>query len=672
MDDDAGAGTSSSKEKASPEVDLSKHDNEDSVGDSYSDVGPSDSASSEGNILHTAVATVHQKSNSRKLKIRGRLRRKPSRKKFTRYDHELASVIKGIKPNVDHAINIPLRDSLVNQTQWTSTEKEQFFTALSTKGLNEVRAIAFSIESKSLSEVHEYLELLRQGLHELNLHGRRRLLSMAHQIPAAIELSGDCVRALNRAADVISLKHEEQLVSREEALFGGLNVLDYGVAEAYDRSDTEEGNEGMGASSLNPMVVFRLKNFIELSTRVFMNSSIKEENWESYVPEGGSPSIMYSAFSEFLNLTVSALKRLMQSAMFFAMSRLRATDRSRSIHLRKVRRRDVIAAVKTLNLQPDSQVFWTHAACRSNVEVYEKVKYGRGVGQRLDQQTIERRLQGMVRGDVDTKSSSVIKSKQFQTSRSQNPGSDSESDLAFADPDLVDIDSSNDGETLDESAQDLQEEATQAGDLSSDADTAADQVDDYTEAIDRHDSRTEEGALWALLTRGHSEMKNIPKGAEIPKRPKAVPKDKDDQSSWRDWVEYHRSWEEYGILPSEKKFERNRRRRVRETSPFVTNKRRRNSRQEHLQETQKVEETITGRDTDGFETTESSSGNEAAHEDRMTNDTNINPSDPLEADMRNIRDRSSSHEVEESSQYLSFPDDESPQGPVMESPMGSK
>ncbi|KAJ4987016.1 hypothetical protein SVAN01_07432, partial [Stagonosporopsis vannaccii] len=126
------------------------------------------------------------------------------------------------------------------------------------------------------------------------------------------------------------------------------------------------------ASLLHP------ENMLLLSRHLFMNRSpdlpSPWPHWSAYasdhVPE---PSMMRSAFNDLHTLAVSLTKRLMQTAMMQATSRLRAQRRRTNKGVMPfVKTRDVLSAIDVLGLERNGRARWIGVARRCNLRVFDE------------------------------------------------------------------------------------------------------------------------------------------------------------------------------------------------------------------------------------------------------------------------------------------------------------
>jgi RNA polymerase I-specific transcription initiation factor RRN5 len=262
----------------------------------------------------------------------------------------------------------------IGVTTWSSTEKEIFFTALSRLGKDDIRGIALRIGSKSELEVQEYIRLLYQGMVEEKLSNPRWQLLDLTDFPAALHISQEGCDMLEKAADGLAFRqnrHEEQV---EESKWGSSWLLTLDVNHWVEGRLREKDGDDDIKKILPAITLLNLRNWLELSTKVFMNPAAprEAENWRSLVDSDTDeePAIRATAFEDFYHLTVSVTRRLVSATIFCTMSRLRAMDPKNFNRSEIVRRADVEAAINSLGLEANSEKFWIGCPRRCNLAVH--------------------------------------------------------------------------------------------------------------------------------------------------------------------------------------------------------------------------------------------------------------------------------------------------------------
>lgn len=444
-------------------------------------------------------------------------------------------IVKG--PPVAEADLLPM--SQIGFTQWSSYEKETFFTTLAKRGRFDLSRIAAAIGTKSELEVHVYYQLLHKATAENHLDGPLHQTVEMYEIPGAFEVSQDCSAELELNADALSVlqqKEEEKVERKNYEKSWLLNERTLRLATQRQRPAKSDETEVLNA--LAQAEILRLKGFLDLSKSVFMNSSLAEDNWRSYCERKETPSILQSAFLDFHKLAISVTKRLIQSTLFFAMSRIRATTSSSYRPKKRVRLRDVSAALNVLGMKHNSQSFWIEVARRCNLAVYDKVKGPNSIHEELSYDEIEKRLgrSGEVDGQrvkYSPKPNEIAAT--FETTP-LSPDTDHDKFLSesISNSSFDPAGSSEEDESLQLSSQD--------GDRSHNQKTAEEDQDLYVEAVDMRGSQREELRLWKLLGRD-PPVDVILEEIELPVRPRPERKTIDDLDDWSSWVDYSPEWE---------------------------------------------------------------------------------------------------------------------------------
>ena len=458
------------------------------------------------------------------------------------------STVLEIASNKPLETNDLLQESQIGVTVWSPKEKEAFFRSLARRGRQDIRGIATDIGSKSESEVYVYSDLLCKAAANQQIYEPRKTLLDTSKLEAALEVGEDCCAALNLAAEALSGLQQIEEERSERKRHKDLALLTPRVARWVERGivgpegGTDEVSQQIPAASL-----LNLANFLALSKRFFMNSVVAENNWRSYsARKSKSPSMMYTAFSDFHALSISITQRLVQSSLLMAVSRLRAVSASGHKPRSHVRRRDVIAALNVLGMKINAKSFWARAARRCKLRVYDKVRHRQVFGKRYSYMEVERILS----------SSPEMTAKGASPSMSRRGRALPESSASASERSV--------------SSDSILIEADGSGALSNDADLSAtpsdstneqdhsqegrDQVQDaYAEARDQQASRNEERQLWKMLGEDPTEEVE-PVHVEQPKGPFPTGRDNEDLSDWMDWVDYAGIWETHETLISRSSF----------------------------------------------------------------------------------------------------------------------
>ena len=436
-----------------------------------------------------------------------------------------------------------MMSSQIGTTWWSSEEKSIFFDCLAKKGRNDLLGIATAIGTKTELEVHVYLQLLQKSLVEEHLEGHLRPLCDTLAIPGAFEVSQSCCAELELAADVLAALQEQEDQKLERKKQEKLWLLNTKIARwvAHCHRDGEKGENEI-RTCLPAAELLDLKSFLKLSTNMFMNSRVPENNWRYYRTGRAKPSIMYTAFSDFHRLAVSITKRLIQSALFLALSRLRAAPVRKIKPQRAVRRQDVAAALDILDMSHNARDFWVGAARRSKLNVCNSAK-GRGfINEPLTFEDIEKALSQSFHG-VRCKLATREHDDLTAASQATMQLDESDKDISgYETKSATNSTPSNNGNslpTLKKSSERQHNTQMIQDNPSDDGDNDA-----YAEALDKKASQYEEQRLWRLL--GKEPPDSIkPDGLKIPKAQAEKSKTADDLEDWRFWVNYVPEWETY-------------------------------------------------------------------------------------------------------------------------------
>ncbi|MCJ1378942.1 hypothetical protein MMC17_002041 [Xylographa soralifera] len=437
-----------------------------------------------------------------------------------------------------------LRPSQYGLTLWSSLEKEDLFMGIERRGMDDLRGIAESIGSKSEPEVYAYVELLKQATRVHHLYEPRPQPVGLYQVPAAYEIESECVAALDSMADTYLRKEKQLEEAREEEKHGSFWLLD-------DESAAQLESSNLGDTSADPMTdntdlrlaieLLDLQSLLKVSSHVFMNSSIPEDNWRQFVEEGQAPCLFASAFCDLHELVVGLTKRLISSALFFAMSRLRCSRSSNYHHANYVRKADVMAALDVLGLPHDADEFWIGSARRCKLDVYEHPKAKNNSADRLNYEEVEGYLRQPRSRSV---SLSRVSSNRSTRKRGLEDTTELSTDAESVESDADEIASSQNvhgtAEEFPEDAMTIETELDQ--EAASIRESSQDSQEMYAETVDLKQGQREERQLWAILnkqmssnTRNHSERPH--------KRPKISRKSEQELRDWRASVEYKGEWE---------------------------------------------------------------------------------------------------------------------------------
>ncbi|KAL6719899.1 hypothetical protein ACLMJK_001820 [Lecanora helva] len=451
-------------------------------------------------------------------------------------------------------LDTSLASSQIGISVWSPEEKERLFRSLVSRGRHDVKAIAADVDTKSQPEVMIFLQKLQKVASEEQIYvPDRKSLPKIRDIDAAFEISEDCCASLDRVAEALSSLQEREEEKAERKKHGRFSHLTDSIAKmVHQRLGAGEQGEIEVAKMLPAAVLLNLKTFLDLSRRLFMNSSVMENNWRSYVERLRRPSILYTAFSDFHNLVLSVTKRLVQTSLFCAMSRRRAAEASKHHKSgRHVKRDDVLAAFDILGMQKNSMMTWARVARKCKLQVYDNVRHRQISGRRYCYDEVEEILSSRQPRSRSRSRSRLAHPPSIAASPRSDTGSGGDIKHSSPAPSSVE---DNDPQT-DSSNGDL---PTTDIELSYEEEVYENAHDSYTEALDQRAGQAEERRLWELLGEDPVAMMGN-KGVQVPKAPATELKSKDDLDDWKDWVDYAAEWETFEAPISTLSFKENRR-----------------------------------------------------------------------------------------------------------------
>ena len=477
--------------------------------------------------------------------------------------------------STDAATDSSLFPSQHGVTFWSSDEKQILFSSIARRGRHDIGRIAADLKTKSEPEVWTFMQEIQHAATEEQIYEMAsRKLPKPYDIPAAFEIGDECCKDLDLAAEALSdLQYKEEArMEREE--YSDFPLLTSRIGKwANLKMKAGEAGEEEVRCRLSPAILLDLKVFLALSKRFFMNSSVPENNWRSYTEQREYPSMMYSAFLDFHTLVLSITRRLVQSSLLLAMSRLRALDASGQYDSRRyVRQGDVSAALNILGLEPDGRKTWIGAARKCRLRVYENVRHLQASGIKYgydDVEEILRTEQARPRGRSGSRHRATCNA-------SSSPPAANPSDTSLEKTDVSDYSvssstdddksSSNDDSSNGNSNNSSNDSSIDGYSTSGQADKQARKRelleksrDTYADILDQHASRDEERRLWDLLGED-PDAKMEGKNQPLPKAPGAERKDRDDLVDWSTRLNYAAEWEQYETPVPANSFIANRRR----------------------------------------------------------------------------------------------------------------
>ncbi|KAK6957875.1 hypothetical protein Daesc_000664 [Daldinia eschscholtzii] len=336
--------------------------------------------------------------------------------------------------------SLDLAPAQVGVVSWTPSEKQAFFSALGRLGRDDIAGIAARVGTKSPLEIRQYLVLLDEAERARRENdGKRHRALRPVDVPAAVELSTELCAALEQAADGIALRCDKYEAALEQKRWQGRWLVTTQLARVLEHQQRASSNRSNDVTAetndLPPFAeLFALRNWLQLSERIFMNSSVVPDgNWRGISEE--PPSIRATALADFHSLVLSVTRRLVSATLYVASSRVRvkrAGDRrNRTSDLVKVK--DVQAAVASVGMAENSRQFWARAARRLRLDVYDDEQDDRKeeISGMTDQEYLSGR-EGDDHEDLDTETEDIIESNVGEEDEERN--APSEIDNNEADP----------------------------------------------------------------------------------------------------------------------------------------------------------------------------------------------------------------------------------------------
>ena len=380
--------------------------------ENHSEAGEEESSTDHGRevvIPHGLENSLHTNTTSRHSDFKGSRRKRATETKEERWQrlqsHYNDQYLNLLNESSSDAIDGAQDDfdcTQIGLTSWSASEKERLFRALSRNSKVNVRGIATSIQSKSELETYNYLRLLEEEATNRHLFAEEVHNAGHADISAATEVSIECEAMLEKAADALTVYQDRF----DQALGGRVHhdgwLVDRVQAEAYDQlvdaaedDDHSSDDNALRNRRIPAEGLFRLSSWLSLTERVFMNSdpSRNDNNWSIHAAEDEVPAITQGAISDLYHLALYKLRKVMQTSIFCAESRIRSTTDHGYTVKALVKEEDVASAINLLGLTEDRSQFWLCLARRNHLKVvYDHRKKGQSRKKRLRYDEIERML----------------------------------------------------------------------------------------------------------------------------------------------------------------------------------------------------------------------------------------------------------------------------------------
>ena len=453
--------------------------------------------------------------------------------------------------------------SQIGGVTWEAHEKVRFHEALPRVGRHDLPVLQQRIGSKSELEVKSYLDHLRNAEADRQLFEKQTKNISKSEIPAAIEIGPDCEAHLEQAADALAAFQEQYDHAFGQQETSQPFVVDYDVASRLDARTEESLNADDGSDTdgdvahSDPHELFNLLTFIELSNNFYMHGSrsTHNDNWRAIAEEGESPAMTQQVILEFYELVVNLVRRHVQTTLFLAQSRHRASTTRHQTPARVVLEDDVQAALTVLKSKSDLWEYWTKLPRRFGFRVVSgSHRKGDRIKSVLTYDEIEATL--AVRRYAGRRRSLSVTSKASTASSAE---SDEASSIAS---ELESASEDTDSEhTVDEIPAHRRDEQREEGTSSNEEETSTqeasaslrippnkrkrlleEELDQYLEDADQQARQEDEARLLSLLDVEESSLIKQ-ESIELGSRPKVPRKSVEEVAIWEPF--YQAEWESH-------------------------------------------------------------------------------------------------------------------------------
>ncbi|CAG7946993.1 unnamed protein product [Penicillium nalgiovense] len=466
---------------------------------------------------------------------------------------------------------------------WTPTEKEVFFNGLDRKGKGGIKELAAAIGTKSEPEVMEYIRLLHKALeaqYSSDVHLER--MPVLSDVPAATEVSQECCGLLEEYADVLSLKESLLDAQAGTKQHGDHWIITRAHAHGLENLENEDGSARGDLRLASDLL--NLPYWVRLSYCLFMNFGGKqvENNWWNLAKRqdlitayGHTPSMTADTAVDFYSLAVSVTRRLVQSSLFFAMSRLRSSNRSGNDRKGYVRTQDVRAAIEVLNMKHCRPNFVDIA--RRNETVLEDINNRKGwvptvftyeeAEEIIDKHEWTRyRKDGTMYNENDEEDSEDHDITDDDIEGDNDIGSDDDMEMEVnkpeaepeptpepepeeeSDPEFESEPDSEPGD-IDDDPLNMRESSEPTAPVAPTDELEIDPEEEQADIADQNASHREQANFLKLMEQPvPSVLDESMKAEEVEDETKQLPERRmrEDVSNWRDRTVYRSDWEEYG------------------------------------------------------------------------------------------------------------------------------
>lgn len=483
------------------------------------------------------------------------------------------------EPVDEESLSDDLVSTQLGAVLWEATEKARLFNAISRHGRHDLQAISNLIESKSEVEVKAYLDHLRERETEQQLFADQAKNISHAEIPAAVEVGPECESLLDQAAEALEAfqeQYDSAVGQRDHQLW----LVDSVVAAEWDHkidqleavrhaSDEETADE-VERPPLS-LGLFHLSRFLTLSERLFMNQGHDgAETWHSLAEERQRPAVTMNAFADLYNLIANFTRKLVQTSLFIAKSRIKSSASLPHEPGRLVKSEDVSAALNVLDLKRNSMEFWAGVARRNGLSIVQGA-HKKGINDHaiISYDEVEARLSVVTPAGPLSSTSSEDSSHMQDTWSEVSDEDDNDTDerhspILPADESMSSANASTSSEDASEVEEEEGDGEVQARHMPGDEPSVSiprqnkspdleQEQDEYLERLDQNARRQEEARLLQALGLEYKGKFEEDTTTGLGKRPRVPRKTLEESHGWS--VLYQAEWERPGGILSAEAFE---------------------------------------------------------------------------------------------------------------------
>ncbi|KAL2395186.1 hypothetical protein ABEF93_001611 [Exophiala dermatitidis] len=486
------------------------------------------------------------------------------------YDDHYLELFRMDTEGSEDVLGTELPATQLGASTWDPAEKAALFKGLCRNGRRNLQAISESIGSKSVVEVKAYLDNLQE--HEID----RQLFepqtkNMSHtKIPAAIEVGPECEKVLERAADALAAFQEQYDHAAGQRL-NPIWLIDHATALEFEqKADEEEATDGVcdnnadendQSASEAAVKLFHLPAFLALSEQFFLNQG--SDGWHNVAEDGQKPALTMDVVTNFYDIILNFTRRLVQTCLVLAQSRIRASTTTDYKPSKLVRYEDATAALSVLNVKNNSETFWVEMARRNKLSVVDDshrkensrraVLSYREVESRLGEPRRRRSMSATSEDSMQSRASSIGSASSSEENSGQEDaviGTNEEESVSYDEGGYEETSSSSDEQNRSPSP-DHATRSTAPMSKQERAQLLQETEDEYMERMDQAARKLEESRLLQLLDAQFDDVVKPEESEGLGPRPKVLRKTVQECRGWS--IPHPQAeWERDGtILPAE-------------------------------------------------------------------------------------------------------------------------